>query len=159
MHLLEDSRQQRSKHELKNEYWRQAGCSVIRSALPFGDYCEVPRVVVDTKRDIYEIAHNIDQQHDRFRRECQKARAHGCQLVILVENLDGVSTLDDLSTWRESDRHYEMRGGSRRIEGKRLCAAMRTMSQRYGVRFEFCSPNEAGRRVLEILGEAHNDRS
>lgn len=155
MHLIEDSRQKRGQHDIKNTYWREAGHSVIRSTLPFGDYCEVPRVVVDTKRDIYEIAHNINGQHERFRRECQRASAHGCQLVILVENLDGVSTLDDLSTWRESNEHYEMRGGTRRIEGKRLAAAMRTMSKRYGVRFEFCTPNEAGRRVLEILSEDH----
>lgn len=155
MHLIEDSRQQRGKHEEKNEYWRKAGCTVIRSTLPFGDYCEVPRIVVDTKRDIYEIAGNIDGAHERFRRECQRAREHGCQLVILVENLDGVTTLDELSTWRESEKHFAMRGGSRRIEGKRLAAAMRTMSKRYGVRFEFCSPNEAGRRVLEILSESN----
>ena len=155
MNIIEDTGQRIGQHDEKNDYWQQMGCQVVRCHLPFGDYAEVPKIVVDTKRDIYEIASNIDQQHARFRRECQKARAHGCQLVILVENLDGVSTLDDLSTWRESDRHYEMRGGSRRIEGKRLAAAMRTMSKRYGVRFEFCTPNEAGRRVLEILEEAH----
>lgn len=155
MHLIEDSRQKRGQHETKNEYWRQAGCSVIRSALPFGDYCEAPSIAVDTKQDIYEIANNIDAQHERFRRECQRARVHGCQLVILIENLDGVSTLDDLAGWRESDEHFDMRGGTRRIEGKRLVAAMRTMARRYGVRWEFCTPNDAGRRVIEILSEAH----
>lgn len=152
MRLIEDTGQKIGQHEIKNEYWRKLGTQVIRCKLPFGDYVRIPEIAVDTKRDIYEIAQNIDQDHERFRRLCINARDYGCQLVILIENTDGVRTLEDLTRWRESNTHFKMRGGERRIFGSRLARAMKTMSERYGVQFEFCTPNEAGRRVLEILG-------
>lgn len=152
MAIIEDTRQQKGKHEIKHQYWHGLGVPIVRSALPFGDYALVPAAVVDTKKDIYEIAHNLQQQHDRFRRECIKAHNAGCQLIILIENLDGVSTLADLATWRESDEHFYGRNGKRRILGTRIAETMKTMQERYGVRFEFCTPNEAGKRILEILG-------
>lgn len=152
MHLIEDTRQQKGKHEIKHEYWRKQGVKAIRSALPFGDYAAVPKIAVDTKRDIYEIAQNITQDHARFKKECMNAQEFECLLVVLVENLDGVRCVDDLKGWVEPDDHFYGRNGQRRISGKRLAAAMSTMSRNYGVRFEFCTPNEAAQRVLEILG-------
>lgn len=158
MHLIEDTRQQKGKHEIKHNYWRKLGVNIVRSALPFGDYAWVPPVVVDTKQDIYEIANNIQQSHERFKRECISAQEVGCQLVILIENLDGVRCLNDLKKWEESDDHFFKRNGTRRIHGKRLAKAMSTMSERYGVLFDFCAPNEAAQRVLEILGGDYGPR-
>lgn len=152
MHLIEDSRQQRGKHELKHQYWQKLGVNMIRSALPFGDYAFISPVVVDTKKDLYEIASNLFQEHDRFRNECIKAHNANCQLVILVENNDGVDSLEALERWEESAEHYAMRRGKQRISGKRMASVMSTMQERYGVIFEFCTPNEAGKRVIEILG-------
>ena len=157
MHLIEDTRQQKGKHEIKHTYWQRLGVNLVRSALPFGDYAIVPDVVVDTKADIYEIANNLIQEHDRFRAECIAAHNAGCLLVVLVENTDGVVDLDTLARWTESADHYSMRRGKRRITGKRLASIMATMTERYGVVFDFCSPNDAGRRVIEILGGETND--
>lgn len=157
MHLIEDTRQQKGKHTLKHNYWRKLGVNVVRSALPFGDYAFISPVVVDTKKDLYEIASNIFQEHDRFRNECIKAHNANCKLVILVENTDGVDSLEALERWEESAEHYAMRHGKRRISGKRMASVMSTMQDRYGVVFEFCSPNDAGRRVIEILGGETND--
>lgn len=157
-HLIEDTRNQLDKHVEKNEYWKAEGIKVVRSALPFGDYAKVPERVVDTKASIYEIAQNIDQDHARFRNECIKAKEHGCQLIILVENNDGINSVDDLETWMESTAHFKARHGQRRIMGKRLSKAMKTMSMRYGVIFEFCHPARAGQRVIELLeGERDDD--
>ena len=77
--------------------------------------------------------------------------------MILVENADGVETLDDLRAWREDSKHLAMRKRksgnprTRRIEGARLATACATMEKRYGVRFEFCRPEEAAARVVQIL--------
>lgn len=150
--LFEDDRQKEGKHELKHDYWTQIGARVARVRLPFGDYAYIHDVVVDTKRDIYEVVSNIEHDHERFREECICAREHGCRLVILVENLDGVKSLDDLARWEESNEHFHKRGGKRKFHGKRLAAAMSTMTRRYGVEWDFCTPNESARRVLEILG-------
>lgn len=151
MHLFEDNRQKKGMHEEKHEYWQKVGCRVERMRLPFGDYIKAPLIAVDTKRDIYEIANNIQNDHTRFRNECVMARDWGCQLIILIENLDGVDSLAKLDLWMESDEHFYRRGGTKRIIGRHLAKAMQTMTKNYGVRWEFCTPNESGRRVHELL--------
>ena len=153
IHLIEDTRQKIGKHIIKNEYWQRSGHSVIRCQLPFGDYVKMPTVAVDTKADIYEIAQNLIHDHERFRNECIGAYQCSCQLVILIENLDGVKNLSDLARWKENRLHFASRGGKQRFIGSRLVKIMNTMTERYGVRWEFCTPKEAGRRVIEILDE------
>lgn len=151
VHLIEDTRQKQGQHEIKNEGWRRMGVYVIRCRLPFGDYAPVPPVSVDTKKDIYEIANNIRNDHGRFRKECIEADKHGCTLVFLIENDEGVTSLDDLKEWRESARHFKERHGKEPFEGRTLAKSMSTMADKYGVRFEFCKPEEAHERVQEII--------
>lgn len=156
--LLEDTRQQGSgssdKHAVKHECWAAAGVEVVRSKLAWGDYCLPPAISVDTKRSIAEMAQNIDQQHERFRREMEGARDAGVKLVVLVENEDGVTDLASLAAWREGDGQFAKRkNAKRRLDGMRLAKACATMQDRYGVRFEFCAPDDAARRIVEILTE------
>lgn len=159
MVIIEDSRQQVGKHTIKNEYFKAKGINVLRSKLPYGDYALCPQVAVDTKKDIYELALDIDKEHARFKAECVGAKEHDCQLVILVENTDGIRSFSDLSKWAEPDHHLQMRvrksasSRARRIEGSRLARACETMSTRYGVQFMFCSPDESARIILELLEE------
>lgn len=157
--IIEDTRNKPDKHEAKHDGWAAAGVAVIRSKLAHGDYALPPVVSVDTKQSIYELAMDVDQEHDRFRSELVGARDAGTQLVVLVENADGVASLQDLAGWVEEKAHFEMRkrksGNSktRRIEGARLAKACMTMERKYGVRFEFCRPEEAAARVVRILTE------
>lgn len=156
--IFEDTRQKPSQHELKRTHFESAGYTIERTKLYVGDYM-VPggMVSVDTKADIYELASNVRQEHERFRRECVKAHEAGYRLVILVENDDGVSTLFDLADWIEPASHYAARvrksGGKvkRRFSGTSLYKACKTMTEKYGVEFEFCAPADAGERVLSIL--------
>ena len=95
-----------------------------------------------------EIAANIGSDHKRFKNECIAARDAGCQLVILVENTDGITSVDEVHRWINPDLVYRPKA----ITGDRLQKAMITMSERYGVQFEFCKPEEAAQRILELLG-------
>ena len=150
--IIEDTRQQKGKHEHKNEWWGREGVSIVRSKLAFGDYALPPKIAIDSKKDIQELAFDIDQCHKRFRAECVNARDAGCQLIVLVENTDGVKTLEDLAKWREpSDSFAKRKCASRRIEGSRLAKACCTMSERYAVRFVFCHPSEAAALILKLL--------
>ena len=162
--IFVDTRQQEGQHELKHEGFKARGVSIVRTKLAFGDYCLPPLCSVDTKRNIAELAQNIDQQHARFRNECIGARDAGCQLVILVENEHGVTDLQSLMRWRESSADFALRkGAQRRYEGSRLAKACATMTAKYGVIFEFCHPTEAAERVLELLmkygGRATHDET
>ncbi len=152
--LIEDTRQQAGKHEHKHAWWGERDVRLIRCKLAFGDYCLPPAVCVDTKASIAELAYDIDHDHERFKRELVGARDAGVQLVVLVENEDGVRDLAGLAEWSESPKDYGRRKfAKRRLHGSRLAKACATMAERYGVRFEFCAPEDAARRIVAILQE------
>ena len=89
---------------------------------------------MDTKRDIQELAQDVFQQHDRFRRELVGARDAGVKLYVLTENSEGVRSLADLAAWREPACQFAKRKGAQvRIDGGRLakaCACLSASSSR-----------------------------
>jgi hypothetical protein len=188
--ILVDTGQQKKKHDLKHECMEKLGAELQIVPLPVGDYVLVSgdvedvlnrkknrgidvkkmdllgsyKVSVDTKRDIQEAIGNIcGPQHDRFRDEVILAQRNQIKLYILIENTDGVSTLDDLDTWENPRKKMKKRvsvadGGRKRVpvsqnatKGVSLAKAMRTMQEKYGVTFLFCKPEEAGAKILELL--------
>ena len=153
--LIEDTRQKPSQHQMKHAYWTLSGVQVERSKLIVGDYMFVGGLIsVDTKKNIAELAMNVEQQHERFRKELIKAQAIGVKLIILIENEDGITDLETLKKWVNPRFWINKRKGIRPpIMGGRLSKACKTMQERYGVTFEFCTPEEAGQRVLDLLKE------
>ena len=154
MVIIEDTRQKSGMHELKHSHFNEMGVQLVRNMLPFGDYAKPPTISVDTKANMEEIAQNIGSDHQRFKRECIAARDAGCQLIILVENTEGISIVKDVHKWINPDLIYRPRA----ITGERLQKAMITMSERYGVRFEFCEPEESAKRIIELLGVGEDDK-
>ena len=150
MVIIEDTRQQKGKHEIKHGYFGKNGVSVLRSKLPFGDYSLPPKIAIDTKENMSEIANNMcgtTKEHIRFREECKKAKDAGCKLIILIENKDGINCVNDVFHW-ENPR---MQFSATACTGERLAKTMLTMSERYGVDFKFCTPEEAPALIMEIL--------
>lgn len=156
--IFEDTRQQAGKHDAKHGWWDEQGYTLVRTKLAFGDYCLPPTVAVDTKASLAELAYDIDQDHARFRRELVGARDAGVQLVVLVENTEGVVDLPTLAAWRESDADFAKRKYAvRRIEGRRLARACSTMNKRYGAWFLFCAPEDSAAVVTEFLTGGDGD--
>jgi ribosome-associated protein len=148
MIIIEDTRQQKGKPELKHDYFSANDIRLVRCALPFGDYAPVPPVSVDTKKDMDEIAMNIcGKEHKRFINECKAAKDAGCKLVILVENRLGITAMGEVHKWINPRTIYS----DKCVQGDRLQKAMETISERYGVEFRFCVPEDAGRIIQEIL--------
>ena len=147
MIIVEDTRQKADKHKAKNDYWSEHGDAVIRCKLPFGDYAQAPKKAVDTKVGSTEIAGNMCgsmSEKRRFREECSGARDAGCELIFLIED-DLFGSIADLYGAKIPIHTGQI------IPGDQLARAMEVMSARYGCRFEFCRPEEAGRRVKELL--------
>lgn len=134
-------------HEIKHQCFGDMGVELIRNMLPFGDYAYPPRVSVDTKANMEEIAQNIGSAHKRFKNECIAAKEAGCQLIILTENTEGIKSIDDVHKWINPNLIYRPNS----ISGERLEKAMKTMADRYGVRFEFCTPEESAKKIMELL--------
>ncbi len=241
MLILEDSRQQERKHEIKHAYFRSVGVHWNRTALYCGDYT-LPAdqsVCIDTKKDIQELIGDIQvkqmsktdikqkvfeiaennyigfdlseqvfhaicdddtsrfaekeindicfknaipervigefqslyvKRHGFFHRGLKRAQNSGIRLIVLVDNREGVRNIDDLSywvngrlnIWKKTDRivgyckngapRYErVRKYPNAMSGERLAKACITMQLKYGVEFQFCTPEEAGERILSIL--------
>lgn len=123
------------------------------------------------------------KQHDRFRDECQLAQNNGIKLFILVENKGGliqgtdiinptIDRLENLHQWKNPRLFIKKRtnvqigmlaNGKPKYQwiqkypsatkGITLQKACYTMEQKYGVKFLFCHPSEAGKKVLEILSK------
>lgn len=156
MIIQEDTRQKAGKHDIKHAWFSANGVELVRCKLPFGDYALVPAVAIDTKENMEEIAQNIcGAEHRRFVNECKGAKAAGCQLIILVENDIGITDISQVHTWVNPRIIYS----DKCVQGPRLQKAMETISQRYGVRFMFCRPEDAGKIITEILSNGELFRS
>ena len=145
--IISDTRQKAGKHKLKEDYWTEHGTTIIRSALPFGDYIAAPKVAVDTKQNIVEIGSNMcgaGREKHRFAEECKKARDAGCKLIFLIED-PNYSSIEDLY----GSQIYLFSGQI--IPGDQLATAMYTMENRYGCEFWFCPPEESARIIMELL--------
>lgn len=146
--LLEDTRQQPGKHKNIQAYCDQQGIKIIRQCLMCGDYQIANKgdIVVDTKSGVGELAMDIFQSHDRFRRQCEKAQECDIQLIVLVEEvLPGGSLLN----WQAPLN----RNGTPRYKFNPavLRKAMITMQEKYGVRFRFCDGRSTGKELIEYL--------
>jgi len=145
--IIEDSRNKRGHHEKKRMYFANQGIIVKRAAIPWGDYMIMPSIVVDTKQDVIEIAQNLCgnvNERTRFAEEMKGAKLAGIKLVFLIE---------DSRFSRQSDL-YETKmklHSGKVVRGEQLATAMSICESRYGCEFQFCSPDEAGYRIIEIL--------
>ena len=132
------------------------------------DFLGTYDVSVDTKKDMQEIAGNIcGRAHPRFRDECILAQNNGIKLYVLIENTDKVYSV----TWHNPrvDRYNNIAymhtlgkllnvplPKTKPTSGKVLAKAMLTMQLKYGVEFVFCRPEDAGAKVIELLGGSEN---
>lgn len=148
--IIEDTRQQAGKHELKHEKWAAHGDTIHRCALPCGDYALPSPIHIDTKANMQEIAQNIGgtaKEHARFRRELTLAQNIGTKMYVLVENTDGIRCLADVARWQNP----RLSDNPKAITGERLARAMATMQERYGVTFLFCGPEQSAGYIHALI--------
>lgn len=138
------------------------GVDYYISKMYVGDYMSLdnPRLVIDRKQNLNELAANCCQQHERFRREIQRANEHGIHIVFLCEHGNGIESLEDVPFWENPRRKKRIRTdtGFRTVEtkattGETLYKILSTIKRKYGVEFLFCRKEETGRRIVEILSD------
>ena len=122
---------------------------------------------IDTKQDLQEVYGNVISKHNTFHNECVLG---GAQLLVLVEQ-EGVKSLSDVQHWKNPRLlnwykiHNAQKAGkmlhiklpkSPPVSSANLAKSMQTMSDNYGVTWQFCDKSETGKRIVEILGGAAN---
>lgn len=143
-----DSREQKYEHVTK--YFDSQGIKWVKSKCVVGDYVnlENPMVVIDRKKDLQEVAGNVCQQHDRFVRELELAKELGYKLIVLVEE-PTITSVEQVFGWY----NWRRRKNPKAISGRTLGKIMLTMSQKYGVEWQFTTKDNCGKRITEILSE------
>ena len=149
--ILTDTRQQKEQHILK-EFDKQ-GILHIRTGLPSADYMALRykngfyldySTLIDTKKDLEEMSSNLcnTQNHERIKREIERAKELECKKFIFLINGGKVKTIQDLQNWSSKRT---------RVKGSTLLKIMQTMTSRYGIKFIICSKKDMGKKVIELL--------
>lgn len=160
-----DTREQKWAHVQK--HFDDNGVRWLRSKLPIGDFGRLDNlsVVVDRKASLTEVEGNLIQQHDRFRREAQRAQENGIRLIVLIEE-ENVREMADVSSWQNPRRErwermnrLHARGEQLHVQisskppvtGTQLKQIMTTMADKYGIEWRFCPKAKVGETILAIL--------
>ena len=156
--LLVDSREKpKAIKSILKEFERE-GVPYSVTKLFIGDYQDYgnPFLIIDRKQSIQELAANCTRDHDRFKRELERAKSVGARLVILVEQNRykdrdkwiHVETIEDIMLW--SSPHTTIRG-------EKVFRVLRAWMSKYDIDVQFCDKRQTGRRILEIIyGENRN---
>ncbi len=172
MVIYEDTRQREGKHEAKRAWFEAHGIEVVRKKLDTGDYAtDQSNILIDTKRNLAEVAMDVGRDHDRFAREMERTRAAGCRLVVLVEVGFPYRSTEDVTKWvndtcrrcdyfrrvlcdpNASGRCRKFR--SKPMRGSTMAKIIQSMERDYGCRFEYVNPRYSARRICELLGVSY----
>lgn len=149
--ILTDTRQQKENHIVKE--FDKNSILHIRTTLESADYVAVRRnengffidysVLIDTKKDLEELSSNLcSKDHERVKREIERARELGCQDFYFIIANNKIKTIDDLRKWRSKRT---------RVTGEILCKVMKTMAERYKIKFIITKKNEVGKKIINIF--------
>ena len=126
--------------------------------LDYGDYMieNGPKISVDRKQNIAELAKNCTRESERFRREMDRAAADGARLVILVEQ----NRYQDRGEWIQiRDISDLMRWSSPHtmVRGEKVYRVLYSWLAKWPVDVIFCDKRSTGRMILEILYSEDKD--
>ena len=152
--MLIDSREKPKAIRSILKYFDSIGLVHETSKLFIGDYQDFnrPQIIVDRKQNIAELAKNCTADHERFRRELERAQKANTTLVVLVEQNRykdrdrwiHIENIEDLMLWESPHTT---------IRGEKVYRVLRSWMAKYPLRVEFCDKRNTGRRIYEIIYE------
>lgn len=144
-----DTREKARAIALIRAEFAKRGIDTVTSKLWVGDYARIDNMttVIDRKQNLLELASNVIEK--RFHEELKRAHDHGIKIIFLIEHGRDINDLVDVLFW-ENPRIKE---SPKCISGEHLFKCMTTMSDKYGVEWQFCKKSETGKRIIEILEE------
>lgn len=147
--IVEDTRNRPEKNKHIRDQLEKLGYKVDRCKLYCGDYTWATNqsICVDTKANMGEIESNLVHDHERFRKECVRAKEAGIQLIILTQDTK-IRSIGDVFAWYNPRKRFSPKA----VSGRQLGKMMISMESKYGVKFDFCTKNEVGKRILTLLG-------
>ena len=184
----------KKSNEMNHRKMMAMGHELMPLPLPFGDYAQITddvaetikrrgdkikkmdlvndiKIAVDRKNSINEICTNLcssQREHERFREEAITAQKAGAKFYVVIENTEGIKSIDDIRKWSNPRLHrynkinYMHRlgkwqnvknsGSKPPCDNIRLMKTMYTMAQKYSIIWIFVSPYESAEKIVELLG-------
>ena len=152
--LLIDSREKPKAIRSIVKYFDSIGLVHETSKLFIGDYQDFnrPQIIVDRKQNIAELAKNCTADHERFRRELERAQKANTTLVVLVEQ----NRYKDRDRWIHCESVEDLmlwESPHTTIRGEKVYRVLRSWMAKYPLLVEFCDKRNTGRRIYEIIYE------
>ena len=183
----------KKSNEMNHRRMVAMGHELMPLPLPFGDYAQITddvaetikrrgdkikkmdlvndiKIAVDRKNSINEICANLcssQREHERFREEAITAQKAGAKFYVVIENTEGIKSIDDIRKWSNPRLHrynkinYMHRlgkwqnvknsGSKPPCDNIRLMKTMYTMAQKYSIHWHFCSPYESAEMIVRLL--------
>lgn len=142
--IICDTREKGNKKIL--ECFDKAGQDYIVSKLDAGDYMLYKdyTTIIDKKDGLLELAGNLchTQEHERIKHEIAKARELGCINFIFLIQDNKIKSTEDIANWTSPHT---------KVKGETLLKIMRTMKEKYGVRFIIVPKKNMGETIIKIL--------
>lgn len=142
--IVVDTREKKNKSILK--YFDSTNQDYIISKLDVGDYMIYKdyKTIIDKKDGLLELAHNLcnTSEHERIKREIKRAKELGCVNFIFLIQDSKIKTIEDIKKWTSS---YT------KVKGSILYKIMKTMKEKYNIRFMFVSKKNIGKMIIDLL--------
>lgn len=150
--IVADTRQQKDNHITK--YFDKNNIVWVRDNLPSADYMAIRykdnnfikdySVLIDTKKDLVELAHNLcnSSEHARVVREIETARNLGCKEFYFIISENKIKTAEDIKNWKSK---YT------KVSGSTLLKVMATFSNHHNCKFIIVPKKEVAPKIITLL--------
>ena len=151
-HILIDTREKPQAIANIKKYFDAHGIKYESKKLDFGDYMtdEHGGISIDRKQNIDELAKNCTVEHERFRRELERARNAGAKLVILVTQ-NRYTFRTERITVREPIDLIRWQSRYSVVNGDRVYRILCKWMNEFDLDVVFCAKNSTGHIITKIL--------
>lgn len=151
-HILIDTREKPQAIVNIKKYFDAHGIKYESKKLDFGDYMtdEHGGISIDRKQNIDELAKNCTVEHERFRRELERARNAGAKLVLLVTQ-NRYTFRTERITVREPIDLIRWQSRYSVVNGDRVYRILCKWMNEFDLDVVFCAKNSTGHMITKIL--------
>lgn len=151
-HILIDTREKPQAIVNIKKYFDAHGIKYESKKLDFGDYMtdEHGGISIDRKQNIDELAKNCTVEHERFRRELERARNASAKLVLLVTQ-NRYTFRTERITVREPIDLIRWQSKYSVVNGDRVYRILCKWMNEFDLDVVFCAKNSTGHMITKIL--------
>ena len=150
MILIEDTRQQKGKHNNVHKYCDSQGIEIYPLTLTVGDYMlgevqngkvvPIGKCAIDTKFALIELANDLSKDEQALDKKYRKCYEQGIKLIVLIEEPFG--SVQEIANWKNPHGF---------VNGRKLLDKMHRLKMMYGIDFMFCDKKRTGETLIKLL--------